>query len=154
MYTNVHTKQPKYPSTLEWINTLTCSYNRIVYGMKMNETNYIQQCRYISKCWLKEIRLERRYKMGFRDTADDLFCVLGRSDTGIQFVTVHWHVHINGVQFSVYMLYIFNFIKKKWKKGEDFHFRPRQSYKNQIYPPTSNNNNKQTKTMKQRFSGK
>lgn len=41
--------------------------------MKMNETNYIQQCRYISKCWLKEIRLERGYKMGFRNTANDLF---------------------------------------------------------------------------------
>lgn len=85
--------------------------------------------------------------MGFRDTAHDLFCVLGRSDTGIQFVTVHWHVHINSVQFSVYMLYIFNFTKKMKKKVKTSTFDQDRVTKTKFtLPPqtTTTNINKNT----------
>lgn len=116
MHTHVHGQQPKCPSTLEWIDTLACSYNGTAYRMKMNEIHYIQQCRHISKYWLKETGLERGYKTSFWDRANDLFCILGRGYTRIQFVTVHENVHISGVQFSVYILYVFNFTHKKWKK--------------------------------------
>lgn len=135
---NIHSKQPKCPSTLEWVNTLACSYNGI-YIMKMNETHYIQQCKYISKYWLKEIRLERGYKMGFCDTANDLFCLPGRGCTRIQFVTGSLRCTHQWCTISVCMLYIFNFTHKKWKKMKTSTF-DQDSYKNQIYPSTSNNN--------------
>lgn len=65
---------------------------------------------------IKRNQTWERVQNGLQEYSQWSICVLGRSDTGIQFVTVHWHVHINGVQFSVCTLYIFNFTKKNEKK--------------------------------------
>lgn len=152
MHTHVHGQQPKCPSTLEWIDTLACSYNGTAYRMKMNEIHYIQQCRHISKYWLKETGLERGYKTSFWDRANDLFCILGRGYTRIQFVTVHENVHISGVQFSVYILYVFNFTHKKWKKKKGWRLPllTKTEYQESNIP----SHLKQQRFLKQRFSRK